>query len=347
MISLAIAGFSSLVLSLLLTFGVIKWMENRSLGQVVREEGPKAHMLKTGTPTLGGVAIILSAIMGFVIAHLIIRGVRSRAAFLVLIVLFLSAMIGFVDDSLKLKRKHNLGLNKRAKFSAQILVAIIFVFLAERWAGVNENLTFTRYNFPDIHLGGLLWGVFAVLVIVGTQNAVNLTDGLDGLAAGSSAVVFASLTFLGFFIFRYDGLYKLVPALDLTLVSVSLMAACVGFLWWNANPAKIIMGDTGALAIGAGMAAIFLQMNTALLLPIIGGLFVIETLSVVIQVASFKLTKKRPFKMAPIHHHFELKGWPESTVIVRFWIMSAIMSAAGVAIFYADFISINTKGGLF
>ncbi len=345
MISLAISGFVSLILALLFTFMIIKWMQKRSLGQIVRQEGPKAHEAKSGTPTLGGVAIVLAAILGFGASHLIVlEDIRTRAAFLVLIILFLSGVIGFIDDYLKLKRKHNLGLNKRAKIAAQLAVAIIFVVLAENWAHVYENLTFTRYNFPaGAHLGPILWGIFAVLVIVGCQNAVNLTDGLDGLAAGSSAVVFASLTFFGFFIFRHEGLYKLVPALDLSSVSIALMAACVGFLWWNANPAKIIMGDTGALAIGGGMAAIFLQMNMALLLPIIGGLFVVETLSVLIQVASFKMTKKRPFRMAPIHHHFELKGWAESTVIVRFWIISAIFSGIGVAIFYADFIAVNSR----
>ncbi len=190
-------------------------------------------------------------------------------------------------------------------------------------------------------LGTALWVVWATFIITAGANAVNLTDGLDGLAAGSSAFTFAGLTLIGYWQYRHVQIYHVHAALDLALVAIALAGACVGFLWWNAAPARIFMGDTGSLAIGTALACLALEMNVQLLLPILGGLFVVVTFSVVIQVISFRVFHTRVFRMAPIHHHFELAGWPETTVIVRFWIFSALCTAVGLGIFYADFLGVR------
>jgi phospho-N-acetylmuramoyl-pentapeptide-transferase len=191
-------------------------------------------------------------------------------------------------------------------------------------------------------MGKVGWVVFAVLVMVGASNAVNITDGVDGLAAGSGTFCFFVLSIMGYWIFRHFSIYHVLPAsaIDLALVSVALAGACIGFLWWNAAPAKIIMGDTGSLAIGAGLAALCLLLNLDLLLLVIGGLFVMETVSVILQVISFRVFHRRIFRMAPIHHHFELGGWPETTVIVRFWILGGLFCALGLGIFYTDFLAV-------
>jgi phospho-N-acetylmuramoyl-pentapeptide-transferase len=201
-------------------------------------------------------------------------------------------------------------------------------------------LSFTRYSSIGINLGSVGWVVFAVFVVVGTSSAVNITDGLDGVASGSATFGFAILAIIGYWQFRHYSIYHVASALDLALIAVAMAGACLGFLWWNAAPARIIMGDTGSLAIGAGLAALCLLMNLQLLLPVIGGLFVIVTLSVVIQVISYRVFKRRVFRMAPLHHHFELAGWPETTVTVRFWILAGLFSALALGLFYADFLSV-------
>jgi len=251
-------------------------------------------------------------------------------------------LIGFLDDWIKVRHQRSLGLNKRAKSSAQVGFAVLFAELSLHWAHTSTALSFTRISVPGIDLGQIGWVIFAVLVMVGTSNAVNITDGVDGLAAGASTFCFAVLAIMAYWIFRHRGIYHVLPAsaIDLALVAVALAGACIGFLWWNAAPAKIIMGDTGSLSIGAGLAALCLLLNLDLLLPIIGGLFVMETLSVIAQVVSFRVFHRRIFRMAPIHHHFELAGWPETTVIVRFWILGGLFVALGLGIFYADFLSV-------
>jgi phospho-N-acetylmuramoyl-pentapeptide-transferase len=206
---------------------------------------------------------------------------------------------------------------------------------------VHTDLSFVRLGDTGLHLSKPVWMVFAVLVMIGASNAVNLTDGLDGLAAGSSAFAFSALGIIAFWAFRHYPIYRVDHALDLALVSASLVGACAGFLWWNAAPAQIFMGDVGALSIGAVLAALCLLLNVPLLLPLVGGLFVVETLSVIIQVFSFRTFRRRVFLMAPLHHHFELKGWPETTVIIRFWILAAMLTALGLGFFYADFINIR------
>jgi phospho-N-acetylmuramoyl-pentapeptide-transferase len=248
--------------------------------------------------------------------------------------------VGLLDDWLKFKRARNLGLTKRTKLAGQLLVAASFVLAMLHWAGADTVLTFTRAS-EGLELGPWLWSAMAVLWILGSTNAVNLTDGLDGLAAGSSALGFAAYVIIAFWQLRYFDLYNNPHALDLAVVAASMLGGCVGFLWWNAAPAQIFMGDAGALALGGGFATLAITTNTHLLLPVIGFLFVVETLSVILQIISFRATKgrRRAFRMAPLHHHFELGGWPETTVIVRFWIIAGLFTAVGLGLYYFDFLS--------
>ena len=265
----------------------------------------------------------------------------SATGYLVIIAVFCFGVIGFLDDWIKIRHQRSLGLNKRAKLAAQVAVAVLFAELSVHWAHTSTALSFTRLQTPGLALGQVGWVVFAVVVMVGTSNAVNITDGLDGLAAGSATFCFVVLAIIGYWIFRHFSIYHLLPAsaIDLALASVAMGGGCLGFLWWNAAPARIIMGDTGSLAIGSGLAALCLLLNLDLLLPIVGGLFVLETLSVVIQVVSYRLFGQRVFRMAPLQHHFELLGWPETTVIVRFWVMAGLFGALGLGIFYGVFLT--------
>ncbi len=318
---------------------LIRWLTRRKIGQQIREDGPYMHLAKAGTPTMGGLAMVLAAVAGYLICHAGTHVAFSRAGVLVVLVIVCAGGIGLLDDWIKVRHRRSLGLNKRAKLASQILLAAAFALAAEHWAGVNTHLSFTRTLGPNF--GAVGWVLWAVLVMVGTANAVNLTDGLDGLASGSATFCFACLAIIGYWQFRHFSLYHVSSALDLALSSVALAGACLGFLWWNAAPARIFMGDTGSLAIGSGLAALCLQMNLQLLLPVIGGLFVIVTLSVLVQVVSFWVFGRRVFRMAPLHHHFELVGWPETTVIVRFWILAGLFAALGLGIFYADFLSVT------
>ncbi len=340
MIALLVAGGVALIMSLTLTPVLIKALHARGIGQQIREDGPEGHTVKAGTPTMGGIMIVAGALTGYLVGHLRGGAIFTKGALAVVLVLVGAALVGLADDWIKVRRQRSLGLNKRAKMGGQLLVAGTFAALAVHWANVNTTLSFTRFDVPGVDLGGWGWGVWAVLLIIGTSNAVNLTDGLDGLAAGASTFAFSTLAIIGFWQFRHFGIYQVPQALDLALVAVAMTGACTGFLWWNAAPARIFMGDTGSIAIGGGLAALALVMNLQLLLPVIGGLFVLETVSVIVQVASFRLFHRRVFRMAPVHHHFELLGWPEVTVIVRFWILAGLCTAMAVGIFYADYLSI-------
>jgi phospho-N-acetylmuramoyl-pentapeptide-transferase len=235
-----------------------------------------------------------------------------------------------------------MGFRKRGKVGGQVLVASGFALIALTWVDVSTNLSFTRSL--DLDLGTWVWLGFAVVVILSTANAVNITDGLDGLAAGSATLVFAAFMIICFWQFRHVDIYGPVPNaagfIDLAVVAAAMAGACAGFLWWNAAPARIFMGDTGSLAIGGAIAGLALLTNTVLLLPILGGLYVIETLSVIAQIISFRIFKFRILRMAPLHHHFEVKGWPETTVIVRFWILAGVCVAVALGLFYADYIRI-------
>jgi phospho-N-acetylmuramoyl-pentapeptide-transferase len=290
---------------------------------------------------MGGICIVGAVVVGFLSAHFIPGVTFSRSGALVMYAIVGAALIGFADDWIKVRHRRSLGLNKRAKFGAQIALGVSFSLLAVYWAHASTTLSFTRYDSIGLHMGTAVWVVWGTFIIAASANAVNLTDGLDGLAAGSSTFCFACLAIIGYWQYRHFSIYHVPDALDLALAAVALAGACLGFLWWNAAPAKIFMGDTGSLSIGSGLAALCLMMNLDLLLVIIGGLFVIITLSVVIQVISFRVFHRRVFLMAPLHHHFELKGWPETTVIVRFWILAGLFAALGLGIFYGDFLSVG------
>ena len=332
-LALWIAGLGSPVL--------LHWLVRQRIGQQIRADGPSMHQAKAGTPTMGGVAIVVAAVIGYLLGHVGTHVAFSRPGLLVMGAMVGAGIIGFVDDFIKVRHRRSLGLEMKSKFGALTILALGFALASEHWAGVDTHLSFTRFSSTGIELGAAVWLIWATLVVVGTANAVNLTDGLDGLASGSATFCFACLSIIGYWQFRHLSIYHVSSALDLALASVALAGACLGFLWWNAAPARIFMGDTGALAIGAGLAALCLEMNLQLLLPVIGGLFVIVTLSVVIQVVSFRVFHRRVFRMAPLHHHFELLGWPETTVIVRFWILGGLFAAFGLGIFYADFLSVT------
>ncbi len=342
MISLMLAGGFALLAAAMVTPVLIRWLARNRIGQQIREDGPRMHLAKAGTPTMGGLAMLAALGVGYVIAHAD-HVAFSRAGILVVLVTVAAGAIGLLDDWIKIRHRRSLGLNKRGKFGGQVVVALGFAIAAERWAHASTYLSFTRWNSTGVDLGSVGWVLWAVLVVVGTSNAVNLTDGLDGLASGSATFCFAVLAIIGYWQFRHPGIYRLGGSepLDLALVATAMAGACLGFLWWNAAPAKIFMGDTGSLSIGTGLGALCLLMNLQLLLLVIGGLFVIVTLSVVVQVVAYRVFGRRVLRMAPLHHHFELLGWPETTVIVRFWILAGLFAALGLGIFYADFLSVT------
>lgn len=338
MIPLLMAGATSLLVSLVGTRYLISWLTAHKVGQPIQEDGPQGHVTKAGTPTMGGVAFVVAATAGYLAAHIRSGLLFTRTGLIVMAAIIGAALVGAVDDWIKVSRERNLGLSSRAKMIGLLIVAVGFAFSMLTFTEVHTTISFTRFDSPGIDLSNPIWGIWAILLIAGTTNAVNLTDGLDGLAAGSSIFAFMSFVFMAFWAFRHPDTYDVAHALDLATIAAAMLGGVTGFLWWNAPPARIFMGDTGSLAIGAALAALALSTNTQLLLPVIGSLFVLETMSVILQVGRFKLTGKRFFRMAPIHHHFELGGWPETTVIIRFWIMAGLGTALALGLFYADFI---------
>ena len=341
MTALLWAGAISFLVALFGMPVLIRWLAARGIGQPIRHDGPQAHIKKSGTPTMGGIMIVVAAVAGYMVPHFVTNAVPfSRGGQLVLFAFVGCGLVGLADDWVKVTRKRSLGLNKRAKISGLLSVAISFSVLAMKYANVRMVIGFTRLSSPGWKIPALLWVIFSVLIIIGATNAVNLTDGLDGLAGGSSMFAFVAYTVMAFWMFRHLSHYQVPQALDIAVFAAAMVGACAGFLWWNAAPARIFMGDVGSLAIGAAFAGIAIITYTPLLLPIIGALFVMETLSVMTQIFTFRLMKgKRIFRMAPIHHHFELGGWPETTVIIRFWIIAMIAVSFGLGIFYADFLS--------
>jgi len=318
-ISLLIAGSVAFVLTILLTPVAMRQLRRKAIGQFIQEE-VEGHFHKRGTPTMGGIVIIVAVVVAFLVAH-----------------------YGFFDDYVKYARRENRGLAKRWKFLGQLAIAGAFAWGAVA-ADVSTKLSITRSS-AGIELGPWLYGLLVLLMLTAAANAVNLTDGLDGLVAGSGTLVFGAYVLIGFWQFRNFDFYQVEGALDLGVFAAALAGAVLGFLWWNTAPARVFMGDTGSQALGGGLAALALLTNTHLLLVVLGGLYVMVTMSVILQVFSFRVFGKRIFLMAPVHHHFELKGWPETTVIVRFWIMSGIGVALGVGVFYADFLT-ETGGGI-
>jgi phospho-N-acetylmuramoyl-pentapeptide-transferase len=335
--ALLIAGGVALMVAMLGTPLLISELRVRGIGQQIREDGPAGHFSKAGTPTMGGLAIVGAAVVGYAVAH--VSATFTTRGLVGMLTICAAALVGLLDDWLKVTRQRSLGLNKRAKIIGLLAIAIAFAVVSVVWLKVDTHLSFTRFNSLGLQLGKVGWAVLAVVLIVGTANAVNLTDGLDGLASGSSVFTFVTFTVIGFYQLRHEVMYRNPASLDEAVMAAALIGACAGFLWWNAAPARIFMGDTGSLGIGAAVAVLALLENVDLLLPVIGGLYVLETLSVIVQVASFRLLGRRVFRMAPFHHHFELLGWPETTVIVRFWILAGAFTALSLGVFYADFLA--------
>ncbi|GHE87417.1 phospho-N-acetylmuramoyl-pentapeptide-transferase [Amycolatopsis deserti] len=356
MISILIAAAIGLLVSILLTPYLIRVFSRQGFGQEIREEGPQGHKSKRGTPTMGGVAIIIAMVVGYFAAHLMNWiGSGSSAddgpSASGLLVLFLAVglgVVGFLDDFIKIRKQRNLGLNKTAKLVGQLVVAVAFGILALQFADrygltpASRNLSYVR-DLALITFPAVIFVIFCYVVISGWSNAVNFTDGLDGLAGGTSAMVLATYVVIAFWQARLScvvtpqaACYDVRDPLDLAVVAAAAAGACIGFLWWNAAPAKIFMGDTGSLALGGLVAGLSITTRTELLAIVIGGLFMVEMISVVLQIAVFRTTRRRLFRMAPFHHHFELAGWAETTVIIRFWLLAAICCMFGLGLFYSE-----------
>jgi phospho-N-acetylmuramoyl-pentapeptide-transferase len=341
MIGMLMAAAASFVVAIGGTPLLIRWLRARDIGATIRDDGPfqHPHVRKAGTPTMGGLAIVAACVVGYFFAHIRHSAVKfSSTGWSLLFLIVGLGIVGFIDDYLGVRKHRNLGLRKRGKTAGILVVATGFAALALEWVEVSTRLAFTRPMHVD--LGTVGWIIWAVVVVYATSNAVNITDGLDGLVAGSSALVFSAFIIITFTEFRHPEIYSIVPAqaVDLSIIAASMVGACAGFLWWNAAPARIFMGDTGALAIGGAIAGLALLARVDLLLPLLGGLYLVETLSVLAQIISYRGFGKRILRMAPIHHHFEVGGWSEFTVIVRFWLFAGACVAFGVGLFYADFL---------
>ncbi|PRY56077.1 phospho-N-acetylmuramoyl-pentapeptide-transferase [Knoellia remsis] len=352
-----VAAVVSLVVALFGTPMYIKVLVKRGYGQFIRDDGPTSHHTKRGTPTMGGAVIVGATLTAYAAAHLLFWSTPSWSGLLVLFLMSGLGLVGFLDDYIKISKQRSLGLRSKEKLFGQTLVATVFAVLALQMpndAGrtpASTKVSFVRETNIDLAFAGTIAGIllfvlFANLIIAGTSNGVNLTDGLDGLATGASVMTFAAYVLIGIWQFNQNcqtnpgvKCYEVRDPLDLAIVAAALMGACFGFLWWNGSPAKIFMGDTGSLALGGALAGLAIVTRTEFLVVIIGGLFVTITLSVIIQVASFKTTGKRVFRMAPLQHHFELLGWQEVTIVIRFWIIAGLFVALGLGIFYAEWVA--------
>jgi phospho-N-acetylmuramoyl-pentapeptide-transferase len=322
------AGVVAMILMLVIGPAFIRWLRHNEFGQNIREDGPEGHKTKEGTPTMGGMLIWLAVIVPFLIFSRF-----SVASLTVMIAALGNAAIGFADDWIKIVRRRSLGLSARYKLLLQLALALFVGFVALHFVGLDTrvDVPFTSYK---LELGGIGFYALIFLVIAGFSNAVNLTDGLDGLAAGASAIVLVAMAGIAFIIGRNAN----DPGIsDLMVVAGCIGGACLGFLWYNTFPADVFMGDTGSLGLGGAIAGMAVMTRTEFVLVIIGGLFVVEAASVAAQVVAFKVFHRRVLLMAPLHHHFELKAWSETKIIVRFWIVAALFAGAGFAIYYATF----------
>jgi len=346
-----IAGGLALFFSLFGTPALIKALAKRGYGQIIRDDGPSSHHTKRGTPTMGGLIIIAAAILAYFIAHLISGNTISVSVILVMGLMVSLGLVGFADDWLKVSRQKSLGLNAKQKLLGQFTFAAIFGYLGTRFPDSDGltpiSLQLSTVRDTSITLGVVLVVIWIALMVTATSNGVNLTDGLDGLATGASVMTFIAFILIGVWEFGQScaiaassNCYVVRDPLDLAVFSAAMAGACTGFLWWNASPAKIFMGDTGSLALGGALAGIAASLRIQLLLIPLGGLFVIISASVILQVLYFKITGgKRLFKMAPLQHHFELKGWGEVTIVLRFWIIAGLSVAIGLGLFYAQWVA--------
>jgi len=341
-IPILMAGAIGMLVSLAGTRALMHYFRLLGKGQPILGEldrGPAWHINKQGTPTMGGIAILFAGALGWAVAHVRPGLPFSDQAMIIWLTVIVLASIGFLDDYLKVRRQHNRGIFWKKKGWITFGITVVLLWLLASTTGVHESLSFTRATNPGWDLTGPFFVLWTALMVWSTANAVNVTDGLDGLAAGSALFGFLAFTIIAYWAFRNPRIYDIVNPLDLAVLSAGMAGACGGFLWWNAAPARIIMGDVGSLGIGAALGMLAVTTNTHLLLPIICGINVFEAGSVAVQMGVFKASgrRKRLLKMSPIHHHFELNGWPETTVIIRFWIISGICVATAVALFIADF----------
>jgi phospho-N-acetylmuramoyl-pentapeptide-transferase len=357
-----IGSVVSLLVGLFGTRAYIGIATRRGWGQFVRDDGPTSHHVKRGTPQMGGAVIIGATVFGYGMAHVLTWSGPSISGLLVLLLMAGIGFVGFLDDWTKIKRERSLGLRSREKLIGQTIIAVVVAVLAMNFPrnGITPasfHISYVRDTSVDLAVWGPLVGVilfvlWANLMITGSSNGVNLTDGLDGQAAGACVMVFGAYVLISVWQFNQNcqtfasaSCYQVRDPLDLAVVAACVAAACFGFLWWNASPARIFMGDTGSLGLGAALAGLAIMTRTELLMIVLGGLFVFETMSVVLQVSYFKMTKrsnggvgKRLFLMTPIHHHFEMLGWEQITVTMRFWIICGICVVAGLGLFYAKWV---------
>lgn len=361
MIALIIGILVSLVVTIVGTPLLIRLVHKLHYGQYIRQDGPQSHQVKRGTPTLGGVVINLAIVCGWLASaiyrHIVSGEAFSLSAMLVLFAMLSMGVLGFIDDFAKVRKKQNEGLSVAGKFIGQFVFATLYAVLAliiptrSGFPSAQAGMSFIEEPFFSFEFAGkivatILFVVWVNFLMTAWTNAVNLTDGLDGLATGSSMIAFAGYGVIAFWeSYHLKGTghegfaYAVSDPLDLTIIALCAAVACFGFLWYNSNPATIFMGDTGSLALGGLFAAMSIATHTEFLAIIVGGLYVIEALSDVIQVGYFKLTHKRVFKMAPIHHHFELLGWTEGKVVVRFWMVELIFVLVGLVVFYGDWVA--------
>ncbi|MEP7017208.1 MAG: phospho-N-acetylmuramoyl-pentapeptide-transferase [Actinomycetota bacterium] len=351
-----LAAAISLAVTLLGTPIYIKFLVRRNYGQFIRDDGPTSHHTKRGTPTMGGAVIIGASLLAYGAAHLLTVTPFTVSGILVLFLMAGLGLVGFLDDYIKISKQRSLGLRTKEKLAGQTLVGVIFAVLALQFPNSRFRtpavpfVSFVRdtnfnFAFTGTLVGLLLFVIWANLMISATSNGVNLTDGLDGLATGAGVMVFASYVLIAIWQSNQScqfnpgvKCYEVRDPRDLAVVAAALMGSCFGFLWWNASPAQIFMGDTGSLALGGALAGLAITTRTELLVVILGGLFVIITLSVIIQVGFFKMTRRRVFRMAPLQHHFELAGWNEITIVIRFWIVAGLFVALGLGVFYAEWV---------
>jgi phospho-N-acetylmuramoyl-pentapeptide-transferase len=357
--ALLLAGAASMAFTLFLTPIFIWLFRKWNWGQFIRDDGPESHHTKRGTPTMGGLVIILASVTGYFAGKLLNGETPSISALLVILAMVGLGLVGFIDDFIKTQKQRSLGLGGWAKIAGQAIVALVFAAFAfgspndQGVTPASTKISVVRDTGFDLLMFGTVVGSVLVvlwifLLISATSNGVNIADGLDGLAIGASIMAIGAYAVIGFWQFNQlcgtavenlSRCYEVRDPLDLAVIAAAITGAGIGFLWWNTSPAQIIMGDTGAMGLGGALAALAILSRTEILLVLIGGLFVIVTGSVILQRAYFKITKgKRIFLMSPLHHHFELKGWAEITVVVRFWIIAGLSVLAGIGLFYLEWI---------
>ena len=351
--TIVFAGSIALLGTLLGTRLAIRVLVRRGYGQLIRDDGPTSHHVKRGTPTMGGLVIIATVLVAYFGAHLIVMTPPSASALLILFLFVGLGAVGFLDDFIKIRNQRSLGLRSKAKIAGQSIVAIAFALLSLQFPDergitpASQYVSFLR-DIEPLKLPVILVVLWVMFLIAASSNGVNLTDGLDGLAAGACVMIFGAYMLVNIWQYNqscaYTGsagpkCYEVRDPYDLAVVAVALAGACFGFLWWNAEPAKIFMGDTGSLSLGGALAGMAIFSRTELLLVILGGLLVIEVMSVILQTGFFKLTKgRRLFKMSPLHHHFEMLNWAQVTIVMRFWIICGLFVTAGLGLFYAEWV---------